>query len=94
MPMMLYVMHVISPFRTQKKSPWESKEVMFTSYLDHSKVCAERVLSSVLSSIKGMYVESRFTEQCEKAWKPEGTEFPPSMRRNLLWLYKYLLCKL
>ena len=81
---------LVSPFRTQTKSPWESKEVMFTKWC----LCREWILTSVLSSIKFMQGEFRFREQCKKAWKPERIQFPPSMRRNLLWLYKYLLCKL
>ena len=81
---------LVSPFRTQTKSPWESKEVMFTKWC----LCREWVLTSVLSTIQFMRGEFRFREQCKKAWKPERTQFPPSIRRNLLWLYKYLLCKL
>ena len=81
---------LVSPFRTQNKSPWESKEVMLTKWY----LCREWVLTSVFSSIKFMRGQFRFREQCEKSWKPEGTQFPLSMRRNLLWLYKHLLCKL
>ena len=81
---------LVSPFRTQNKSPWESKEVMLTKWY----LCREWVLTSVFSSIKFMRGQFRFREQCEKSWKPEGTQFPLSMSRNLLWLYKYLLCRL